>query len=61
MRDSLFAKEATGFLLKKLLCRRHNILLVAPAALEQQITNHYLSSLRHDSSFKKKLCVSTTT
>ena len=27
MRDNLFAKEATGFLLKKLLCRKHNLQL----------------------------------
>lgn len=27
MCDSLFAKEATGFLLKKLLCRKHNLQL----------------------------------
>jgi len=45
--------------------RQHNAL--APAAIEQQITIHYLSSLRNDSfcernipSFSKMLCVSTT-
>jgi len=45
--------------------RQHNAL--ATAALEQQITIHYLSSLRSDSfcekhifSFSKMLCVSTT-
>ena len=27
MRDSLFAKEATGFLLKKMLCRKYNLQL----------------------------------
>jgi len=32
--------------------RQHNDL--APAALEQQITNHYLLRLWHDSSFKNR-------
>ena len=27
MRDNLFAKEATGFFLKKMLCRKHNLQL----------------------------------
>ena len=33
--------------------RQHNDL--APAAIEQQVTNHYSSRLWHDSSFKKNV------
>ena len=45
-----FVRETFKFF-KKNVVHQHNDL--APAAIEQQITNHYSSSLWNDSSFKK--------